>query len=164
MKTMTHLFSGLLMAVFVLGLSAEKAGAQPDLQGTYEGKESCTGFIGPFPFKEKDAETMLVTQPGCPGSCGNEIRLTMGGSMPYCGTVLNDPAAPNKGVVGVVKVEGDSTAVAHLKAKAKPSSVKAGLKGVEVFAADGVVLDSNLICKWSVKRVATADPGVAACP
>ena len=145
-----------------------------DLTGHWAGKWSCKGFAAPFTRDGKlvnkftsgrSESTLVITQSG--GTFGAVIDPG-NGTYRYNGFSMNDVKDANKGEVVLVGCSTGNTLpppdtgaeILRAAVKTKGDTFKASFKGVSLFADD---LPEVETCKYTYKRIDTADPGVALC-
>lgn len=157
-----------IVVACVLVFSVAPAAAQvPDLTGTWTGRWSCKSFDG-TKFNEKNkASTLRITQSG--GVLAAHIDGPLDPQFFYNGAVIADDKKPDeKGEVVMNQCGTDNLPVAgsteseivRAQVKTKLNSPKASFKGTSVFENDGPTVGT---CRYSFKRLDTADPGIAAC-
>ena len=155
------------LAALSFGLLASAALAQAshafDLTGTWSGKWSCQGFDGaPFKSSEKQS-TLTISQ------TGNVIAANIDGGFSYNGGALPDNGAPDtKGEAALVQCgtdnlphAGPEAEILRAKVKVSPEKGTGSFKGLAIIESS---FPDVLTCKYSYKRVDTANPNVPACP
>jgi cysteine-rich repeat protein len=153
------------VAVVVLGmLTSAPVLAALDLTGTWQGKWKCKAVTGGAATKPQGAVTMMVTQSG--GDVNALLDWEGFGSGAFQGHVQERIDKPGQGATTLLACStraGSSNYAEALSANVKVSSSTATLKGVSTYEELPVPTVGGT-CKYSLKRTALADPGVAACP
>jgi hypothetical protein len=171
-------FPALVFAAIVGSASLAQAGGMlpvPDLTGTWTGKVSCKGIsdspflFGSFTYSDKEA-TLDINQ------SGDELLAALNADdpdfafpltiQPMCGSVIVDPAKPDKARAGLVAVVESLTAAAFavdfstvkvFAANAKGATGK--LTGSGVFiSASGLGGGISSTCKYSLERTSETPP------
>ena len=143
-------------------LAPASAGAV-DLTGTWVGTLVCKDLFqgAKITFKQKPS-TVTITQNG------NHLTLSRNGTATFTGFVLEETAKPDNGrlavsACGTDDVPGaandDYDEMGDLTVKTKPSKGSGSIKGTSSFAE----INEIGTCKWSYKRINTADPSVPGC-
>jgi hypothetical protein len=153
---------GLSLALALRAVTAT-AGAGV-LTGTYEGKASCSGIVAGLPFREKlqlqGSSAVLVTDLGT-----GRIALHYPGLPQFLVFVEPVSGIPVDGfsALGGINCPLDLVALQGATwtgtAREKGGTVKVKALLVELDEAGG----QTTICKVSLKRVDTADPGAVGC-
>jgi cysteine-rich repeat protein len=155
----------LAVAVVVLGtVTSTPVLAALDLTGTWQGKWKCKAVTGGAATKPQGLVTMTVTQSG--GNVNALLDWEGFGSGAFQGHVQERIDKPGQGATTLLAcstLAGSSNYAEALSANVKVSSSTATLKGVSTYE-ELPVLTVGGTCKYSLKRTALADPGVAACP
>jgi hypothetical protein len=128
-----------------------------DLTGSWAGKENCT-ING---SKSKADVTALVTQ------SGTDLNVSVSGSFlsgTYNGRTIEDVDKPNKGAAGLVQCTNTNGASMVGNFVAKTDGMAAGVLKGRITYVDTGILGGIAVCKYSLKRTATSDPAVIACP
>lgn len=130
-----------------------------DLTGHWTGKFSCQGFDGAkFTVSNKSA-SLAVTQ------TGNTVAMLASGIL-YSGTAMPNAAKPDQGEAVLLTCStsnalGPNQAeIARTTVKTKVGTFKASIKATSVFATNAPLVGT---CKYTFKRIDTADPGIAGC-
>lgn len=154
-----------MFAVFVacLALALAPLAQAYDLTGTWIGKYSCKGFDGAKFSSGSKSSTFLITQQG------NAIAVDLdNGEYRYNGGAIPDTAKPEKGEAVFLECSNDSvpfsggeSEIIRVAVKTKAGVVKATLKGLSIFEDDMFGVGT---CKYTFKRVDTANPNVPGCP
>lgn len=157
---MKSMFAG-LVACLVLAL-APSAQAY-DLTGTWIGKYSCKGFDGSKFSSGSKSSTFAITQ------SGNTMAVNLdNGEYRYNGGAIPDTTKPEKGEAVFLECSNSNVPFAageseiiRVAVKTKAGTVKATLKGLSIFEDDMFGVGT---CKYTFKRVDTANPNVPGCP
>jgi hypothetical protein len=152
-------FTTLLVTTLLL---AVPAGAI-DLTGTWEGTFKCTEVDSGVKQKLTDRNELLaITQ------VGNVLSVDWVGVAPLAGFVIDDVKKPTeKGAAAIIDCETTTdlttgyAELANLQANVKSAKGTGKIKGTSTYTRDG---DTTGQCKWSFKRIDTADPVAAGCP
>jgi hypothetical protein len=142
-----------------------------DLTGTWEGRQTCRGFDGErFSFKipsaRGDVSVLHITQVGS----ALALRLaTSDGDDVYRGIGIDALDRPEGGQVYVVKcgTDDDLSILESGFDEVGSGPVKTRANGAGTFKLLSTFLNeapATAFCRWSYKRVDTADPGVPGCP
>lgn len=150
------------VALLAITLAAPSARAY-DLTGTWVGKYTCTGFDGAKFKSDSKNSTFKITQ------TGNAIAADLdNAAYRYNGAPIPDSAKPEKGEAVFVECSNDNvplsggeSEIIRWSVKTKAGTFKATLKGLSIFEDN---LGGVGTCKYSLKRVDTADPGILGCP
>ncbi len=139
-----------------------------DVTGTWAGKTTCKGFADGQKFATKTQIAANVSQ------SGPDVNVAFQGFGFL--TLARAIAVPNakktdKGELGFVACDNRADPVLGVTGRAKvtttPLKGKGTIKFVTIVAGknlDGIgVADATFTCTGSLKRTATADPGVGAC-
>ena len=151
--------------LFVLALAFPLSAHAFDLTGTWEGKYTCKGFDGEK-YSFTVPGTLEITQ------TGTVLALALpfdGGADAYNGVGIDDTAKPLQGAAyfvhcGVTDVPGmgegglDETGFAKIKTKENGTGSFKATTTYYLGAPREVAT-----CKWSYKRIDTADPVVPSC-
>jgi hypothetical protein len=157
------------LLVFGAVTYAPPALAALNLTGTWTGTWKCKDVTNGAATKPGGTVTMTITQSG--GDANASLQWTLkdgspGGSETYQGHVQEVAAKPGQGATTLVGCEtrpGSSVYAETLSANVKVTSSNATLKGISTYEqANNSIVGGT--CKYSLKRTATADPVVAACP
>ncbi len=153
-------------------LAATGAARAFDLTGTWEGRQSCFGFDGErfsfrIPSDRRDKSTLEITQAG--SALALRLPDGQGGGDLYAGHGIDAIGKPEGGQIYIVRcgTDDDLSALAGGFDETGSGAVKtkadgAGtLKLLSTFFNDGPEI---AFCRWSYKRVAPANPGIAGCP
>ena len=156
------------LAALSFGLLASAALAPAshafDLTGTWVGKWSCQGFDG-SKFKSSNGQsTIAITQTDntIAANVDNGEFFYNGGAIPDTG----DPTTKGEAVllqcgtdhIAFTTAEGE---ILRAKVKVNPASGTGSLKGLSIVETQ---FSEALTCKYSYKRVDTANPNVPGCP
>lgn len=140
------------------------AAAAFDLTGTWQGRWSCQGFDGSKFRSFNNESVVLITQNG------NTLAVNMdAGDYLYNGGAIPDTGAPTtKGEIALTQcgtdnlpLAGEDTEILRAKVKADAEKGTGSLKGLSILES---AIPDVLTCKYSYKRVDTANPNVPACP
>ena len=135
-----------------------------DLTGTWEGRWSCQGFDGAKFRSSNGVSTLLVTQ------VGNALNVNMdAGDYLYTGGAIPDAASPDtKGEIALaqcgtdnIPLAGPDSEILRARVKTNPESGAGVIKALSILESS---IPDVLTCKYSYKRVDTADPAVGGCP
>lgn len=150
-------------------LVAVPASAVLDLTGTWEGTWSCKDVTNGAVLKPKNTLTMTVTQ------SGSDVYavLTWDGlnsSNTFQGHVQELTDKPGQGAATIISCAQNTPPIEYTEAlsgmvKVSPTNAKpanATFKATSTY--EGAPVSVGGVCKYSLKRVSLADPGVAACP
>jgi hypothetical protein len=167
--TWACMLRGILTGIGVLGLVPTTTAdigddppptSVPNLTGTWEGKATCEGFLAGEKDKYTCCEELLITQTGA------DLNLLTGGFL-YNGVVLPDADKPEtQGEAAFIRCGTDDD-LGGVDEMGRATKVSVNLdNGKGTFTATSFSkgsADEIYTCKWSYKRVNTADPGVPEC-
>jgi len=156
-----------VLAAFVL--TAEPARAALDLTGTWQGTWSCKDVSNGAVLKPKNTLTMAVTQ------SGDDVHafITWNGVSSwdtFQGHVQELTGKPGQGAATIITCAtraGSNEYAEMLSATVKVSPTKAKPANASFKATSTYELAPGTVggvCKYSLKRISLADPGIAACP
>jgi hypothetical protein len=159
-----RLARSLAMALVIVAAAyAPPALAALDLTGTWTGTWKCKDVTSGAATKPEGTVTMTITQ------SGGDVNafVDWGGSNDtFQGHIQELTDKPGQGATTLIACEtraGSSSYAETLSANVKVSAKRATFKGVSAYEeATRTVVGGT--CKYSLKRTATTDPGVAACP
>jgi hypothetical protein len=151
--------------------SATPAASQtaPDLTGTWAGRWSCKSFDGAKFNEKKNPSTLRITQSGTTLAAHIDSPQQPPEFF-YNGAVISDDKKPadkaevvlsqcgtdNHPVAGTTEAE-----IVRAQVKTRPNSAKASFTATSIFENDAPTVGT---CRYSYKRIETADPGVSPCP
>lgn len=119
-----------------------------DVQGTWNGQMVCKGFDGDKYVLKWENSVLKITQ------TGNAIVVDFNsGSYVYAGNAIPDIEDATVGEIGMTLCTPGSMEVGRASIRNEK------LRGLSLWRDS----ESHETCKWSYKRVSTADPGVT-CP
>jgi cysteine-rich repeat protein len=156
--------TALLFAVLIGAPAAALAAL--DLTGTWAGTWKCKDVTGGAATKPQGTISGTVTQSGSNVNAFFIFNGVGGGVASYQGHVEELTAKPGQGATTLIAcgtTAGSSSYAEALSANVKVSSSSATFKAVSVYEEADISRVGGT-CKYSLKRTATADPGVGACP
>jgi hypothetical protein len=153
-------------------LAASGAARAFDLTGTWEGRQSCTGFDGErfrfrIPSERGDISTLQISQAGT--ALALRVPDAQGGGDVYSGFGIDALDKPEGGQIYIVRcgtdddlstLQGGFDETGSGAVKTKPDG-SATLKLLSTFFNAGPEI---AFCRWSYKRLDTANPNVPGCP
>jgi hypothetical protein len=149
--------------VMVAATYASPAQAALDLTGTWEGTWSCKDVTSGAVAKPGGTITMTITQSGSDVNAFFDRGVSNDG---FQGHVQEITAKPGQGATTLIACEtraGSTDYAETVSAKIKVTAKSATFKGVSTYELAATPTVGGQ-CKYSLKRTATANPGVAACP
>jgi len=156
---LAHALAG--MSLLILGVDIQATQAV-DLTGTWTGKIVCNTFDATGTYQAVVAgDTMLITQSGA------DLNMTAdGGEFTYDGKVIDKAGHPTtKGQASFIEcrttpADTDVSEIGRTKVEIQPDGVGDTFTAQSILSAGGSVFQT---CRWSYKRLDTADPGVGEC-